>query len=288
MRVRVAVALLAACALLPGARVAGLIGPGAAATAPPRVSFLDGGTTASVLPAAPARGPIPGLDPTVAVPTLPPAATPVPDPAGTPPPTTARVTSTSSFVAQVRGDGVDVHADPTDPRPMLHLSPVTEFGSARVLLVVRAANGWLQVLLPVRPNNSVGWIRAGAVDLMPSHDEVVVDLAAHELEWRHELTVVLRTPVAVGAASSPTPPGEYFVTDVLAGGGAYGPFILALNGHSDTYTEFGGGDARIALHGTNDPASIGTAASHGCVRLPNDLITQLASRLAPGTPVTIR
>jgi len=44
----------------------------------------------------------------------------------------------------------------------------------------------------------------------------------------------------------------------------------------------------IALHGTNDPASIGQAASHGCVRLRNADARWLL-RLAPaGTPVLIR
>ena len=48
-----------------------------------------------------------------------------------------------------------------------------------------------------------------------------------------------------------------------------------------------GGDGQIGIHGTNQPASIGNAVSHGCVRVPNEIITQLAHNLPLGTPVTI-
>lgn len=42
-----------------------------------------------------------------------------------------------------------------------------------------------------------------------------------------------------------------------------------------------------ALHGTNNPASIGQAVSHGCVRLRNEDIAVLYDRVAVGTPVYI-
>ena len=42
-----------------------------------------------------------------------------------------------------------------------------------------------------------------------------------------------------------------------------------------------------ALHGTNNPASIGQAVSHGCVRLRNEDIEKLFSMVSVGTPVYI-
>jgi hypothetical protein len=42
-----------------------------------------------------------------------------------------------------------------------------------------------------------------------------------------------------------------------------------------------------ALHGTNNPASVGQAVSHGCVRLRNEDIAELYHRVAVGTPVFI-
>jgi hypothetical protein len=41
------------------------------------------------------------------------------------------------------------------------------------------------------------------------------------------------------------------------------------------------------IHGTNDPASIGRSASHGCVRLRNEDIAKLYDMVEVGTPVYI-
>jgi len=41
------------------------------------------------------------------------------------------------------------------------------------------------------------------------------------------------------------------------------------------------------IHGTNDPASIGHAASHGCVRLRNEDVEKLYDMVPVGTPVYI-
>jgi hypothetical protein len=190
-------------------------------------------------------------------------------------------------VANVRPSGVDVYGDPSATQSTLRVTGVTEFGTPRVLPVIGQRSSWLEVRLPVRPNNAVGWIKASDVDLSAVGDEIFVSLAARELEWFHGATLVLNTAAGIGAPNSPTPPGEYYVSDVLGSSGAYGPFIVALNGHSDTYTDFAGGDARLAIHGTDDPSSIGAAASHGCVHLPNDLDTKLAAAIQPGTLVEI-
>jgi lipoprotein-anchoring transpeptidase ErfK/SrfK len=52
--------------------------------------------------------------------------------------------------------------------------------------------------------------------------------------------------------------------------------------------EFAGGPGQIALHGVaNIGGTLGTAASHGCVRLADRSIRWMAMRIAPGTRVTI-
>ena len=101
---------------------------------------------------------------------------------------------------------------------------------------------------------------------------------------------MLTTTVGIGAAASPTPTGSFFLTDILAHdpAGSYGAWILALDGHSEAFSEFDGGDARIAIHGTGDPSSIGAAVSSGCVRIPGGSLAQLAASLPLGTPVVIR
>lgn len=44
---------------------------------------------------------------------------------------------------------------------------------------------------------------------------------------------------------------------------------------------------RVMIHGTNDPKSIGRRVSHGCIRLPNDMLSLLWKEVEVGTPVYI-
>jgi len=166
----------------------------------------------------------------------------------------------------------------------------TSFGSARVLLVDQVADGWVRVQLPVRPNGSTGWVRSDQVRLEALAHLLTVDLAARELTLWVDGEMDRVIEAAVGSAENPTPTGSFFVVDKLDtanGGGAYGPYAFGLSAHSDTLTEFAGGDGQIGIHGTNDPSSLGQAVSHGCVRLPNDSISLLATELPLGTPVVI-
>jgi lipoprotein-anchoring transpeptidase ErfK/SrfK len=47
------------------------------------------------------------------------------------------------------------------------------------------------------------------------------------------------------------------------------------------------GNTLYRIHGTNDPKSIGRAASSGCFRMLNGHVVDLASRVQIGTPVTV-
>jgi lipoprotein-anchoring transpeptidase ErfK/SrfK len=64
--------------------------------------------------------------------------------------------------------------------------------------------------------------------------------------------------------------------------GAYGAWIIA-----EALTTFDGGDPRIAIHGTNDPASIGRPELNRCVRVDTGPLDALRAALMPGTPVVI-
>jgi lipoprotein-anchoring transpeptidase ErfK/SrfK len=169
------------------------------------------------------------------------------------------------------------------------LSPTTEFGTQRVLLVLKERGEWLKVRLPDRPNGTVGWIHTSDVELRTVTDKIDIDLSARVLRWYRDGRLVLETPVAIGAPDTPTPTGRTYITDLLdtPDGGSYGPFAAGVALHSNELSEFGGGDGQIGIHGTSDPSSIGQAVSHGCVRVPNEVITQLATSLPLGVPVTI-
>lgn len=175
--------------------------------------------------------------------------------------------------------------------PITSLSNVTSVGAPRVLLVIAQDGDWLQVLLPLRPNGSLGWIRRADVDVTTIHQRIEVDRAAHRMHVFDGDALVMDEPVAVGRAATPTPVGQFFVAELLRppnAGGAYGPYAFTLSAYSNVYQRFGSGDGAVGLHGTNEPRSVGTDASHGCLRVSNDAIRRLAMMLPLGTPVVIR
>jgi hypothetical protein len=197
--------------------------------------------------------------------------------------------ATGVMVARTDQD-LAIHADRGDADVVQTLPATTEFGSARALMVTAADDEWLEVLLPIRPNGTHGWVRRADVEVRQVTLELRIDLEARTLKLLDAGAEVLSTPVAIGSEEAPTPTGRFSVTDKLVTGkdsGAYGPFALGLSGHSDVLTEFAGGDGQIGIHGTNAPESIGQAVSHGCIRVPNDIITRLNDILPLGTPVVI-
>ena len=212
-----------------------------------------------------------------------PAAAAAPTAAAVPPPTLiATLHAAVAYSATAGGP-------PTGQVPALN-----PFGAATVLAVTgQAAVGpakWLHVELPIRPNGTTAWIPAAGVALTETSFRVQVDLAARTLTVTDAGHPVLTTAVAVGAPGTPTPPDSTYLWELIRPdnpGGAYGPYIFGLAEFSDAYSTFNGGDAQIGIHGQDEPWSIGQAASHGCVRLPNDVITRLAGMLPLGTPVTI-
>lgn len=213
-----------------------------------------------------------------------PVASPTPDAAAT-------ALEQRALIATATVDLVEVRDEPDAAAPAVHeLAHPTDRGAPRVFLVEDRRDGWLEVLLPVRPNGSTGWIREDDVDLSQTGFAVTVDLAEFELLVTRDGVEVTRSPIAYGTADTPTPGGRYYVTELLEPpepGGVYGSFAFGLSGFSDVLLDFAGGEGVIGIHGTNDPDSIGQRVSAGCIRLPDDVITELAAMLPLGTPVAI-
>ncbi|MBV9041188.1 MAG: L,D-transpeptidase, partial [Acidimicrobiia bacterium] len=196
------------------------------------------------------------------------------------PSTTTTTTIPFRLVAEVRPElkSVDVFDAPDAPAPKTHLSNPDPMGVPRVFLVDEGqASSWLRVDLPIRPNGSTGFIRSSDVNLAEDTWRIRVELTAHRITVWNGNDVAHTEAVGVGTAASPTPPGEYYVTEALTvpswQRSAYGPYAFGISAHSDVYTTFGGGDGSIGIHGTGDPSSLGKDASHGCIRLSNDGIT---------------
>jgi hypothetical protein len=149
---------------------------------------------------------------------------------------------------------------------------------------------WYLVQLPVLPNGQTGWVRAWAVQPFRVRSRITVDLSQRRLRVYRSGRVVVDTRVAVGTSATPTPPGHYFVNEryVLPdASGPFGPSALGISAHSDVLQHVWVEDGPIGIHGTNEPWSIGRAASHGCIRVSNDEMRRIF-RLAPaGTPVIV-
>jgi lipoprotein-anchoring transpeptidase ErfK/SrfK len=209
--------------------------------------------------------------------------------------TTPTVARTQELAVFVRGQTVMSKPDGRSARRVWaeRKRPITQ--GLTVLPVIghrtdKHGTRWLRVRLPGRPNNSTGWIRKARTVKSATMWHVVVDLSERRVTVYRRGRVVRSFLSVVGARSTPTPTGNYFVeeTVLLKGGQVGGPYALALSARSYVFQEFAGGPGQIAVHGVwNVGGRMGTAASHGCVRLDTAAITWIGERIGPGVPVTI-
>jgi lipoprotein-anchoring transpeptidase ErfK/SrfK len=63
--------------------------------------------------------------------------------------------------------------------------------------------------------------------------------------------------------------------------------LISLGIFSDALNSFGGSIPKIALHGTNNPSLMGQYASNGCIRVRNEIISQIAGMMPIGSKVVI-
>ena len=157
------------------------------------------------------------------------------------------------------------------------------------LPVLGRSGAWVHVRLPGRPNGHAGWISADRT--RPSHTDWLIAMSVSKrlVTVFHQGRVLGRFRAVVGRPSTPTPHGTFFVEETMRLPSIGAPYALALSARSNVYQQFGGGPGQVALHGTtglSDP--VGTAASHGCVRLSPRAMRWLAGRIGPGTPLTVR
>ena len=197
-----------------------------------------------------------------------------------------------NLVAYVERGGIPLRSRPNG-RPVGSLGSRTVYGSPLAVPVVRRRGSWLGVVSAAMPNGRLGWIDSRSRGLRFAHVrlELEADLSRRLLRVWVRGRVVRRIPIGVGRAGSRTPTGRFSITDKLRGrdyGSYYGCCILALSGHqTNTPAGWQGGD-RLAIHGTNDPGSIGVPSSAGCLHARREDLNVLMRRVPLGTPVLIR
>jgi lipoprotein-anchoring transpeptidase ErfK/SrfK len=226
------------------------------------------------------------------------------------PASTAAPVANVSYIATVKPQitKVEVYDTPstTEPQreldnPWLYDPTVPTSKVPQVFLVKeQRSDGWVQVLLPVRPNGSTGWLKASDITLTPNPYRISVVLSAHTITVNNGNQVIYTGPVAVGATDpplpdvgkpTPTPTGQYYLRVLLqsppGSDPVYGPYAYGLSSHSDALDTFAGGDAEVGIHGNDDASVLGHNVTHGCIRMDNAAISMLAKQLPLGTPVTV-
>jgi len=176
--------------------------------------------------------------------------------------------------------------------PQTGTVPATWYGAPSALPVLEQDNGYLEVRLAQRPNESTAWIASSAATLSSTPYKIVVDLATEHLMLYKRGRLLMSAPAGVGTVQDPTPTGNFFVVLFASPpSAAWGPFIMVTSGHSNAISDYEeSGDAIVAIHGPlGEDAAIGTTGasiSHGCVRLHDADLAQL--RTVPvGSPVQI-
>ena len=138
-----------------------------------------------------------------------------------------------------------------------------------------------------------------------SGKSILIKKSEFRLYLLEDGNVVRSFPVALGknagqkrvSGDMKTPDGSFPIDEVIDSSdwthdfgdgrgeiaGAYGPYFISL----DTSALSGGAWDGIGIHGTHDPASIGTRASEGCIRMHNGDLLALKKHITVGTEVTI-
>lgn len=172
--------------------------------------------------------------------------------------------------------------------------PLTSVRTVLPVLGYATSSGgrsWAHVRLPGRPNGHTGWIVTDRTRRTSTDWHISIRLSTRLVTVYSGGFVERRFRAVVGKRSTPTPRGRFFVEEAVAlsSRDSGGPFALAASARSNVLQQFGGGPGQIALHGTNRlPGSLGTAVSHGCIRLSTRAITWLARRIGAGIPLTIK
>lgn len=168
--------------------------------------------------------------------------------------------------------------------------PERQLGSPTWVPVIKQDGDWYQVLLPSRPNGSVGWLHATGDNLQEAHNDhlVVVDRDSFELTVRENGKEIGSWTIGTGKPEYPTPKGRTFIMASLEETVTdYSPIILPLGAHSASHTTFGGGPGTVGIHGWPDDSPFGKQTSDGCIRVPDDAL-ELLSTLPLGTIVLIK
>jgi len=122
-----------------------------------------------------------------------------------------------------------------------------------------------------------------------AHRVVLVSISDRQLAVLENGNVIAKFSVAVGAAASPSPTGEFQIVSRVSNPTYYRPGTVIPGGKDNPVgTRWVGLSQKgYGIHGTNAPRSVGQAASHGCIRLRNRDMERLFTMVRVGDVVEI-
>ena len=173
----------------------------------------------------------------------------------------------------------------------IRLSARTEWGSPRILGVIRRRGDWVSVQAPELDNGEVAWMESNRARLDCVHWAMRANLKKRRLFVQHNGRIVRRFVIAVGRPGNSTPRGRFSVTDKLRvtdPGSPYGCCVLALSGHQTNLPPSWPGGDRLAVHATRELTSLGRAASLGCMRVTSTQARWLIKTIPLGTPLFVK
>jgi lipoprotein-anchoring transpeptidase ErfK/SrfK len=176
----------------------------------------------------------------------------------------------------------------TDSESGLPHFPSTEKGTklAALLLLVAAV-----LFLVMVANASPQPIPAKkAAQIKRPERRIVVSIPDRKLALLEHGRVVKIYSVAVGASDTPTPSGIFQITTRLTNPTWYWPHLVVPPGPDNPLGTrwMGLGPRGFGIHGTNAPASIGRAASHGCIRMRRRDLEEVFAKMRVGDVVELR
>jgi L,D-transpeptidase catalytic domain len=176
-------------------------------------------------------------------------------------------------------------------RVRIRLSPKTEWGSPRILGVVRRRGDWISVQAPELGNGEVAWMPASHAGIDCVRWSMHADLSRRRLYVRRDGETVRSFEIAIGRAGNPTPTGRFSVTDKLRvtdPGSPYGCCVLAVTGHQTRLPASWPGGDRLAVHATRELSSLGRPASLGCMRVTSSQARWLIRTMPLGAPLFVK
>jgi len=182
-------------------------------------------------------------------------------------------------------------------RGAAHLWTNTGFSNRRAVYpvlrhqVLEDGTEWLQVAALRNRTQVKVWIPQWATHTVWIAYRIQVDISSRLATLYKDGKVFRKFRVVVGAPSTPTPTGHWYVVDRmrLRESWAYGKWALATSAFSRVLKRFDGGQGQVALHARGSlSAPVGTAASHGCVRFRDGDIAWLAAHVPNGTGVWVQ